>query len=101
MMAASPASAQYLVGNERAEFIRGVLSQCNGDLPRDPELKVVPAQMINDACKCYASRLADTLTKDQMQKDDQAVIGPVIKRSMKTCYDEVKADFIRRYNYGK
>ena len=91
-----PSEAQYLTGADRTGFIAGVLNSCNSN-KRTPDMRDVPAWVVDDSCKCYANSLADKLTAEQLRTGDPAVTDPIVKSSMRACYEAVKADFIKQH----
>jgi hypothetical protein len=94
------AKAQHLVGKDRADFIAGVLKTCNSDQSKNASLSGIPASVIDQLCRCYASGLADRLTVDQLRASD-AVVDPIVKSTMGSCYQTIKSDIQRYRGYGK
>ena len=91
------AYARYLQGQERLEFIRGVMKTCNSDRAKsDPNLSALPAHVMNALCICYAARLVDGLTAEQLRAEDPNVVGPVVKHSMNSCVQDLAEEVLRQ-----
>jgi hypothetical protein len=97
----SRTEAQYLAGKDRADFIAGVLSSCNADQRKTADMANIPGPIIDQMCRCFASGLADRLTAAQLRAENESVTQPVVKSTMRACYETIKSDIIRYRGYGK
>jgi hypothetical protein len=101
MWPAFPASAQYLTGANRAEFMRGSVASCMRGKANDPDMKVIPDSLVQRYCDCYSNGIADSVTVAQMQKNDPAADEPFIKREGMRCYQAMKDEALRLYKAGQ
>jgi hypothetical protein len=97
----SPASAQYLTGSARDDFIKGAANGCMKAKMADEESKIIPNSLFEGHCRCYAATLADKLSIADMNADNKAVTDPIVKSAALGCYQAMKAEAVRLYKAGQ
>jgi hypothetical protein len=99
--ASTECPAQYLTGSARENFIRGTTNACMRTKANSEETKTIPNSLFEGNCRCYANTLADKITIADMQSDNKAVTGPILKAASTTCYQAMKAEALGLYNAGQ
>ena len=92
LCASTESLAQYLTGSAREHFIRATTNACMRAKANSEQTKTIPNSLFEGNCRCYANALADKITIVDMQSDNKAVTGPILKAAAKTCYQAMKAE---------
>jgi hypothetical protein len=101
LCASTESSAQYLTGAGRENFIKGTTSACMRAKANSEETKTIPNSLFEGNCRCYANALANKITIIDMQSDNKAVTGPILKAAAAACYQAMKAEALGLYNAGQ
>jgi hypothetical protein len=99
--ASTECPAQYLTGSARENFIKSTTSACMRAKANSEETRAIPNSLFEGNCRCYANALADKITLADMQSDNKAVTGPILKAAAATCYQAMKAEARGLYNAGQ
>ena len=101
LCASTESPAQYLTGSARENFIKGTTGACMRAKVNSQETKTIPDSLFEGNCRCYANALANRITAADMQSDNKAVTGPVLKAAAATCYQAMKAEALGLYKAGQ
>ncbi|UGY04101.1 hypothetical protein [Bradyrhizobium quebecense] len=95
------ATAQYLTGAPRENFIKGVVGGCMREKLKDEESKVIPNSLFERAyCRCYATTLADHIPAVELTMNSPTDT-PVTRAASQTCYQSMKAEAVKLYQEGR
>lgn len=89
------ARAQHLTGTDRAAFVSSTAAGCMRRYGQDGT-DVIPKPLFERYCQCYANGLADKLTANEIRAENPSVTRPVIQSEGRRCYEDIKAEALRR-----
>jgi len=101
LCASTECPAQYLTGSARENFIKGTTGACMRAKANSEETKTIPNSLFEGNCRCYANTLAEKITAADMQSDNKAVKGPILKAAAATCYQAMRAEALGLYKAGQ
>jgi hypothetical protein len=96
LSAINDAWAQYLTGTDRASFVAGAANSCMHGYGSD-DTSVVPKPLFERYCRCYANGLADRVSWSDLKANNPSVMRPIIQAEGRRCYDEIKAEAMRKF----
>jgi hypothetical protein len=90
LLGCMPAMATPLSPADRVEVAASIASSCMRNQAADPVNQKITIGQIQDYCGCYGKDIAETISVEQLEKNDDKVLDVLAAASTKACTSTLK-----------